>query len=54
MGVSIVIVFVIFGEVLYVVGGVFATLFLLTAYQFVRDSMLGNSEAMLAALAPTT
>ena len=33
-----------------VVGGVIATLFLLTTYQFVRDSMLGNSEAMLAAL----
>ncbi len=33
------------------VGGIFATLFLLTTYQFVRDSMLGNSEAMLAALA---
>ena len=28
-----------------------ATLFLLTTYQFVRDSMLGNSEALLAALA---
>lgn len=32
------------------VGGVAAMLFLLTTYQFVRDSMLGNSEAMLAAL----
>ena len=32
------------------VGGVVAMLFLLTTYQFVRDSMLGNSEAMLAAL----
>ncbi len=32
------------------VGGVVAGLFLLTTYQFVRDSMLGNSEAMLAAL----
>ena len=28
-----------------------AALFLLTTYQFVRDSMLGNSEAMLVALA---
>jgi hypothetical protein len=32
------------------VGGIAAALFLLTTYQFVRDSMLGNSEAMLAAL----
>lgn len=32
------------------VGGIVAALFLLTTYQFVRDSMLGNSEAMLAAL----
>ena len=32
------------------VAGAFATAFLLTTYQFVRDSMLGNSEAMLAAV----
>ena len=33
-----------------VVAGVFAAAFLLTTYQYVRDSALGNSEAMLAAL----
>jgi len=33
-----------------VIGGVFAAAFLLTTYQYVRDSMLGNSEALLAAL----
>jgi hypothetical protein len=30
------------------VAGIFAAAFLLTTYQYVRDSMLGNSEAMLA------
>lgn len=38
------------GGVAGVVAGVFAVAFLLTTYQFVRDSMLGNSEATLAAL----
>lgn len=33
-----------------VIGGLFAAAFLLTTYQYVRDSMLGNSEALLAAL----
>ncbi len=33
-----------------VVAGVFAAAFLLTTYQYVRDSALGNSEALLAAL----
>lgn len=33
-----------------VIAGVFAAAFLLTTYQYVRDSMLGNSEALLAAL----
>ena len=32
------------------IAGVFAAAFLLTTYQYVRDSMLGNSEALLAAL----
>ena len=34
-----------------VVAGVAAATFLLTTYQYVRDSMLGNSEALLAGLA---
>jgi hypothetical protein len=34
-----------------VLAGLAAATFLLTTYQFVRDSMLGNSEALLAALA---
>ena len=33
-----------------IVAGVFAAAFLLTTYQYVRDSALGNSEALLAAL----
>ncbi len=33
-----------------VVAGVFAAAFLLTTYQYVRDSALGNSEALLAGL----
>jgi hypothetical protein len=33
-----------------VIAGLVAALFLATTYQFVRDSMLGNSEAMLGAL----
>ncbi len=37
--------------VLGVVAGLAAAAFLVTTYQFVRDSMLGNSEALLAALA---
>ena len=33
-----------------IVAGVFAAAFLLTTYQYVRDSALGNSEALLAGL----
>lgn len=33
-----------------IIAGAFAAAFLLTTYQYVRDAMLGNSEALLAAL----
>ena len=39
------------GGIAGLVGGAFATLFLATTYEYVRDAALGNSEALLAGLA---